>query len=95
MFSTQYTIKCLKLGNSIQYTVHRIQYTYIYRYFDTLYIQMQINIHVKCIHLVVQGFIPVLTVVVYVTMDSQVLILSITFVCTLLGPWCQKDKKVR
>lgn len=56
---------------------------------------MQINIHVKCIHLVVQGFIPVLTVVVYVTMDSQVLILSITFVCTLLGPWCQKDKKVR
>jgi len=48
---------------------------------------MQTKIHVKRIHLVVQGFIPVLTVVVYVTMDNQVLTLSITFVCTLLGPW--------
>ena len=62
------------------------QYTYIDKYFDTLYIQMQRNMYVECIHLVVQCFIRVLTVVVYVTMDNQVLALSIIFVCTLLGP---------
>jgi hypothetical protein len=44
--------------------------TYIHKYRDTLYIQMQTNIYARGVHLVVQGFIPVSTVVVYVTMDN-------------------------
>jgi hypothetical protein len=46
------------------------QVTYIHKYRDTLYIQMQTNIYARGFHLVVQGFIPVSTVVVYVTMDN-------------------------
>jgi hypothetical protein len=63
------------------------QFTCICKDHDTSYIKRKKK-HVKCSHLVVRGFIPMSTVVVYVTAGKSIL-KSFLFLCSCLHKYCE------
>jgi hypothetical protein len=72
--------KCLKLGKSL-HVFARIMILYTLK--DT-----KKKHHVKCIHLAVHGFIPVSTVVIYVTTGKWILQYFL-FLCSFLHKYCE------